>query len=256
MIWSCSEDFSPDNPLDPENPEFITPEVSITSGPSSGEVLSTSVTSFSWEGNKPFMLFKYAFDQEWGSWTDQKTVQLTYLDEGDHNFSIKSTYTTEAGDTSGHESEVSTIDFKVDAVDGPAIVFYPRRHVASIGDVVNFKIFAEEVENLSAVEMDIAYDKRSLTIIEVTQGNILQTAEQTLFHTEIDSLSGGIHILAGLMGSDSPSFFGTSDILSITVKIKEAGLTYLTFEGKEVFKDANNNTISILEAVNGLVEAY
>ena len=254
MIWSCSEDFSPDNLLDPENPEFITPAVSITSGPSNGEIVTTAVASFSWEGNKPFMLFKHAFDGEWQDWTDQKSAQFTYLDEGDHSFSIKSTYTTEAGDTSGHESEVSTIDFKVDAVDGPALVFYPRRHIASVGETVNFKIIAEEVENLSAAEILVSYDKRSIKILDVTQGNIFVGGSESLFHTEIDSLSGNLYLLTALLGGQSPSFSGTSDIVSITVKVVEAGMTYLSFQGSEVFKDPDNNTITIVEAVNGLVE--
>jgi len=255
IIIGCeADDFNLDNPLDPKNPEFIPPEVSITSGPSNDDVISTSYTKFNWEGNRPFMLFKYAFDGEWTEWTDQKSVEFSFLDEGDHSFLIKSTYTTETGDTSGHESELLTVEFEVDAVEGPAIMFYPRRHISSAGQTVTFQVLAEEVENLTAAEFKIEYDTRRLIIQSISQGDVFLGSGESLFHVEIDSLNGEFSILTGMLGGNTPSFSGTSNLLSVEVKIIEAVQTELNFDESEVFRDPDNNTISINETVNGRIE--
>ena len=254
FFLGCSEDFAPENPLDPDNPEFIAPEISITSGPSMGDVIATSFTSFTWEGNKPFMLYKYAFDGEWTDWIDQKSAEFSFLDEGDHSFLIKSTYTTEDGDTSGHESEVLTVEFEVDAVEGPAIMFYPRRHISPAGAAVTFQVLAEEVEDLTAAEFKVEYDPRRLRIQSISQGDIFLGSGESLFHVEIDSVNGEFSILTAILGGDIPSFSGTSNILSIDVHIIKAVQTELNFDGSEVFKDPDNNAITIMETVSGRIE--
>ena len=43
FCYGCEEEvFTLDNPLDPENPEYIPPQITITSGPSDNEVVELS----------------------------------------------------------------------------------------------------------------------------------------------------------------------------------------------------------------------
>ena len=41
FILSCAEEFVPDNPVDPDTPDYVPPIVSIVSGPSEGQTLLT-----------------------------------------------------------------------------------------------------------------------------------------------------------------------------------------------------------------------
>jgi hypothetical protein len=48
---------------------------------------------------------------------------------------------------------VARISFIVDAIGGPALMFYPRRHFAQAGETVIFQILAEEVIDLMMSEI-------------------------------------------------------------------------------------------------------
>ena len=57
------EEFLLANPLDPGNPEYIPPQVTIVSGPSEGATLAIPSAKFLWEGNvESSILFRHFFD--------------------------------------------------------------------------------------------------------------------------------------------------------------------------------------------------
>ena len=58
-------------------------------------------------------------------------------------FTVQSRYPT--GDT----SEVVQLNFNVDAVSGPSLMLFPRKHQAFSGETITFKVMAEEVIELS-----------------------------------------------------------------------------------------------------------
>ena len=133
LVYNCEEQvLSFDNLLDPENPEYTPPQITVTSGPSNNDIVKNSEVSFTWEGNQGGMLYQYKFGSYTSPWAEEKEATLDYLDEGAHNFTVQSKYTT--GDT----SEVVSVDFEVDAVEGPALLFYPRRHITTVGNVLTF----------------------------------------------------------------------------------------------------------------------
>ena len=53
-------------------------------------------------------------------WSENAGATLNYLDEGEHQLSLQSRYLN--GDT----SEISSIIFIIDAVDGPSLMFFPE----------------------------------------------------------------------------------------------------------------------------------
>ena len=247
-LLSCAEDFAPDNPLDPENPTYIPPEVTITSGPTEGTTLATPTATFTWEGNEPAMLYRTRFDSlNWSGWLSATTKTFDYLDEDDHVFNLQAKYTT--GDT----SDVISVIFTVDAVQGPALMFYPRRHIATNGSVVNFQIMAEEVFTLTATEFSVEFDPTSLQVISITEGSIFSDAGESIFFSEYDNQQGTITISAGLWGGENPTVYGTDDVAVLEVQVIQQGEAMLSFDGTETFRDPENNTITIQQSVNGLV---
>ena len=239
-----------DNPLDPDNPDYDPPEVLISEGPAEGEIVDTSAVTFQWTGNELVTSYRYRFDSEvWSDWFSSTSVSLDYLDEGDHSFSLQSQY--ETGDT----SVVLNVSFVVDAVTGPALMFYPRRHIASIGETVTFQIMAEEVENLTAAEFSISFDPAELVVASISQGTMFTGNGESIFFSEYDNLQGTITISAGLLGGENPSVSGTGDLVTVEVSVLQVGETELTFDGSEVFRDPDNNSISVNITVNGLITA-
>ncbi len=249
VFWSC-EKLEPiaDNPLDPDNPNYVPPAVTITSGPSDGEIVDTSSVTFKWIGNEYVTSYRYKFiNQNWSHWSTNRFATFNYLNEGGHRLSVQSRYIT--GDT----SLVVTVNFTINAVQGPALMFYPRRHIASVGETVTFQILAEEVENLTAAEFTISFDPADLAITSISQGAIFTGNGESIFHTE--NGSGTLSILTAILGGENPAVSGTGDLVIIEVSLLQTGETQLIFNGSEIFKDPENNNITILETVDGYIQS-
>jgi len=247
LLWTCGEEFQPDNPLDPETPDYESPTVIFVASISDGDTLETETVTFGWTGNELVTAYRYKLDNyNWSAWTADTTATFDYLDEGDHSVSIQSSY------SSGDTSSVASVLFIVDAVTGPALMFYPRRHLASVGETVTFQILAEEVEDLTAAEFTFSFDPEDLEIISITQGSMFTESGESIFHAETGS--GTLSILTAILGGENPSVSGTGDLVTVEVSVVQTGETELTFDGSEVLRDPENNTISVNITVNGLVQ--
>ena len=165
----------------------------------------------------------------------------------DSFFSVQSQYST--GDT----SQVTSVLFVVDAVTGPALMFYPRRQEATVGETVMFQILAEEVTNLTAAEFSINYDPAHVEITSITQGAIFAASEESIFLTQYDNSAGTLSVITAILGGDEPSVAGTGVLIEIQMNVISATSSELTFSGLEVFRDPENNDITINETVAGRV---
>ena len=248
LVYNCEEEvLSFDNTLDPENPEYIPPQITVTSGPSENEIVKSSVVSFSWEGNQGGMLYQYKFDDLISPWAEETGASFDFLDEGLHLFSVQSKYTT--GDT----SVVILVNFEVDAVEGPALLFYPRRHIASVGNDITFQIFAEEVQNLTGIEFSISFNPSLIQITSIGEGQFLSNSGESIFHSEYDNEGGSLSVIAAVLGGEE-SVNGTGDLASIQIEVLSQGTATLAFDGSQIFKDPDNNVITIQDAIDGLVQ--
>jgi len=249
VFWSCEEIMvDQENPLDPGNPDYDSPIVNIISGPGEGEVIDEPQVTFAWEGNELVDFYRYRFNaNDWTDWSVETSKTFVYLDEGNHSFSVQSQYST--GDT----SQVTSVLFVVDAVTGPALMFYPRRHQAAVGESVMFQILAEEVANLTAAEFSINYDPAHVEITSVTQGAIFAASEESIFLTQYDNSAGTLSVITAILGGDEPSVSGTGVLIEIQMNVISATSSELTFSGSEVFRNPENNNISITETIKGLI---
>jgi hypothetical protein len=248
LLFACEpgEEFIPDNPLDPDNPDYVPPEVTILS-PAEDDVIEESSIIFSWMGNETDMLYRYKMDSVWSDWDLSETITIDYIDEGVHGFAVQSSYIT--GDTSTIES----ISFTVDAVEGPALMFYPRRQIASQGSSVQFQIIAEEVYNVAGAEFTISFDPTELQINSAVAGTAFGDYGEVIFIADIDNTNGSVTISTAVWGQNYPSISGTSDIAILDVQIIKQGDHQLEFDGTELFRAPNNDDITVNATVNGLV---
>ena len=248
LLFACEsgEEFTPENPLDPNNPDYVAPGVTILS-PVEGAVEISSSITFAWEGNEIDMLYRYRLDSVWSQWDPSESITIDHIDEGEHGFAVQSSYVT--GDTSAIES----IAFTVDAVEGPALMFYPRRQVTSQGSSVQFQIIAEEVYNVAGVEFTILFDPTELQINSAAAGTAFGDYGEVIFIADIDNSSGSLTIATAVWGENFPSFSGTSDIALIDVQVIKQGNLTISFDGLGMMKDPSNNDITINETVAGLV---
>ena len=248
LLFACEsgEEFTPENPLDPNNPDYVAPGVTILS-PVEGAVEISSSITFAWEGNEIDMLYRYRLDSVWSQWDPSESITIDHIDEGEHGFAVQSSYVT--GDTSAIES----IAFTVDAVEGPALMFYPRRQVTSQGSSVQFQILAEEVYNVTGAEFTILFDPTELQINSAAAGTAFGDYGEVIFIADIDNSSGSLTIATAVWGENFPSFSGTSDIALIDVQVIKQGNLTISFDGLGMMKDPSNNDITINETVAGLV---
>jgi len=250
LFLSC-EKIEPDldNPLDPDNPDYEPPTVSIIAGPTDGDTVETSTVEFEWEGNESASLYRYKFtDNNWTDWTTETSAEFDYLDEGQYNFQVQSSYST--GDT----SSIISISFTVDAVHGPALMFYPRRQFASVGDTVTFQIIAEEVDSLAGAEFSINYYYTAAKIISINQGSIFNGQSESIFHSEYDNTQGTLSVITALLGGQDSNISGMGVLATIEFRVfAQDGILQFTFDGSEVLRDPDNVDIQINQIINGQI---
>jgi len=249
VFWSCEEIVvDQDNPLDPGNPDYESPIVNIISGPSDPHTHYSSEATFIWEGNDLVSEYRTSFlNDPWGDWADYTSITLQYLDEDNYSFSVQGRY------PSGDTSAVVTNNFAVDAVQGPALMFYPRANFSSVGSNVNFQVRAEDVNNLTAVQFNVTFDPSKLEIVSVAQGSFFLDFGESIFSFDFDNQTGSLSVVTAALGGDQPSGMGTGPLLELVLEVKAAGTSYLEFDGTELFRDPDNNDIPINETVSGLV---
>jgi len=249
FLLSCEDNIPVrDNPLDDESGDYVSPTINLVTSISDGDTLFVESLLLECEGNELVSEFRYKLDNfNWVEWSEDASVLLDYLDEGNHKFSAQSRYLN--GDT----SDIVKINFVVDAVSGPALMFYPRRHFAEQNQSVTFSILAEEVTNLMASEIHLEYDPSKIQIMSVSQGEFFQNGQNSIFLYEINSELGLIQINTTLLDSETPSVNGTGSIANIEVELLQLETTTLTFGEYGVFIDQNNNDINILQKINGII---
>ena len=253
IIWfACEpgEEFLPANPLDPENENYISPQITFTSSPNEGATLSASTIMFVWDGNEPGMSYRYAFDGNWSSWeNEKKSITIDDIDEGLHSIAAQSSYST--GDT----SNVISVNFNVNAVSGPSLLFYPRKHVAFFGETVTFQILAEEVIGLSGAEFKVDYDPSMFQIESVTQGALFQSGTQSIFHVDHNTTQGSFSVLTAILDAETSSVDGTGVLAEVVVKLLNQGTNNLSFGITNKLRDPDNIEIAIREEIGGIVIA-
>lgn len=248
LFTACTDDFIPDNPLDPNNPIYESPIVTIISGPENGETLTTGNTTFVWDGNEDAMLFQYKIDDGLLSgWKNSKTVTLDYLDEGDHSFSLQAKYTT--GDT----TEVQTTRFSVNAFGTNTIRLYPWESKRYNSDSFTVEVIGEEVTNIASAFIEIEFDKTLFTVNSITQGSAFDNCSSPVFIWNDDANETGVIQISCAFLDDGDLCIPVSGAQSLNLaNIELKPKTYtsgntsnLTITANSQYRDVENGNIDI-----------
>lgn len=250
LLAGCAEELVPGNPFDPENPDYIPPVVTITSGPVEGEVVNIPTVTFIWEGNETAMLFRYKFDDKnWSGWVSATTKTLEYIDEGDHQFRLQSKYTT--GDT----SEVVEVSFVVDAIIGPSLRLYQLYTSGTKNQQFSLDIMAEELTGVSGAEIDVEFDINHLALDSVWVGDFFSSnGGQTISFDSLNVSSGDVSIDIGTLGGDPVYVNGTGVIVTLYFTPFRSGQTIVSFQESSTLRDPDNALIDISSLVQAIVD--
>ena len=251
VIYFSCEESTPirDNPFDDESGDYVEPTILLISDISDGDTLYTENVTILWEGNELVSEFRYKLDMfDWTEWSENSEAELNYLDEGSHLVYAQSRY------LSGDTSDVVSISFVVDAVDGPSLMFQPRRNFAEVGEIVTFQIIAEEVSNLMMSEINIGYDPQALQIISIEQGSFFQDSQSSIFLHEDNSATGLIQVNTTILDGLNSSISGTGSLAVLQVKLLQPVSSYLSFIDSNIFIGPENNNLSILDKIGGIIE--
>ena len=102
-------------------------------------------------------------------------------------------------------------------------------------------------------EIHLEYDPGMLEIMSVSQGSFLQNGQNSIFLYEINTEAGAVQINTTLLDGDAPSVSGTGDLAEIQIKLLQSGSATVSFNGSDAFIGPENNDITILEKINGLI---
>jgi hypothetical protein len=251
LACEVGEDFIPDNTLDPSNPDYIPPQVTITASPTEGQIVSSAQITFTWEGNSDEMSYRYSFDDIWTNWQENvKSVTIKHIDEGSHQFSVKSSY------INGDSSEAVSVNFSVDAVEGPSLLFNPRYKKSAVGQTFQLSLIAEEVTNLSGAEVTLTYDAETIEIVDVLQGQLFKNlGGDIIFIIDHSPSMGKVVISTAVWGAGKPAASGSKSLAEIQVKLKKAGNTTIGIDASSKFRNPENKTIHINQIIEAIVES-
>ena len=114
-------------------------------------------------------------DTAWSEWFIDTSVTLTYLNEGNYNFYVKSRLNLDT-----EEDIPGMVSFTIDAVTGPALRMYPLYQTVVPGSSCDIYIYVEEVENLAGMELYVSYNTAVISQINITKEGSLISSDSLI----------------------------------------------------------------------------
>ena len=239
-----------DNPEDKEkNPDYIAPETDIVSGPGEGEELTSHTVTFEFSGNENVQEYSYRLDDEdWSAWQEVSTVTFEYLDEDDHSFQVMGRYNQD------DEDETPAIrNFTVNAIQGPALRFFPRKINTTSGSTFSVEIYAEEVVDMMGVSLeistsDIPVDIISYQILDQDGDFLLQNGGNVI---TLDEQDGTVSLVLNIAvsNSDPAGLSGSGAIVRMEMELTSSENAEVNFNELSEMQNSEIQDIEINELV-------
>ena len=180
-------------------------------------------------------------------WIAETSDTLSYLDDGNYQFTIKSRY-----DVGFEEVGGDSILFTIDAVTGPGLRFYPLYQAISSGSNVDIYLYVEDILDLTGMELHLSYSPATLQIMAVNPANMLLGS--TIFYKDMEYGAGMTRIIAS--GEDFTGINGTGAIAQLKFMSVDPGLAFISIletPGATQLRDSQNDTLHYV-VKNGLIE--
>lgn len=241
-----------DNPIIPDDPNYVPPLTTIVSGPAEGEVVDGHTVTFVWSGNQSGMSFQYRLaGSAWPDWAADTTATFSLLDEGAYTFEVIGRYASGVEEENAHSRS-----YTIDDIHGPALWLTPRFQSVTQGGSVIVELMLEDVTNVLAVKAALTFDptQMQVTAIEVYEDNrsLLKSTGGTVIPFVVYDNSAGTVTIEVATATGSPAgVSGTGAIGVITLTVSQAG--EIAWSGASELRDANNAGITILETAAAVV---
>ena len=237
---------------------FPEPETTIESGPVDDAIVTTHAVSFSWRrGNENVKSYAYSLSES--VWSDttittDTTVTFENLAEGRHRFEVRAQYCPDI------EGPPVSREFVIDAVRGPALRLNQRNFSVVVGDTFVAIVVLEEVDSLKGALVEIGFNPDTLTFVRGViytdhRSILMETAGgQVISKFTPNSAAGTVKMEAATATGDPPHVTGTGPIGQITFRAVQAGITRLRFLESTELRNAENESIEIVEKVQSIIE--
>lgn len=242
----------PDNPLDPNNPKYFRPKVTILSGPEENSILPMDSVTFSWQGDQDSMLFRYKLDDfKWSSYRPDTLVKLYHLDDQLHTFSVQGKVST------GEESFEMTRSFTTDIIKESSLVLYHKNLTIDYFDNFNLELRIDEADSIAAIDTKILFDNSVFFADSVqffksdSEAVFLKNGGQLITFSKIDNENGIITLDCAVVEGNSHHIAGSGKIASIFFTHVNGDSSTITISDKSQLRDKFNRTVQF----KGIVES-
>jgi len=243
-----------DNPIIPGDPNYEPPQTTIISGPAEGAIVDSHAVTFVWVGNQENMTFAYRLNKDpWSDWTSNTQSALSYQDEGDYLFEVKGRYLSGV-----EEDSAAMVTYTIDDIHGPALRLYPRYQEVANGSTFTLEVILEEVENVFAVLVALAFDAASLQVTQIDvyeDGTSLlkQNGGVVIPFSAYDNGSGTATIEVATATGDPPGVSGTGPVALVTFRAMQAGQALIIIHQTSALRDPDNVNVALAETVRAIV---
>lgn len=262
FMLACTMPEEPvfDNPLDPESPDYVGPETSITFGPNEGEVRKNDTVTFSWSGNKGVVEYSYRLTGpgslwgNWSAWSTDKSKTFSLLNEGEFAFEVKGRYSSETVDESPAKRS-----FTIDDIQGPALWLYPRQQKVLPTQEFDLVLIAEDVVDLMALYAQVSFNTnvftlQSYTVLSSTEGGLLYKNDGSIINlSDPVSQIGYMKFNLAVAGGDPVGVSGTGRVLKLRFKRNITSEQSISITAARM-ADTEMQTIIITEKVPAVIK--
>ena len=222
-FYTCSDDPVLNNPFGGGNSI-----PTITSNHS----IDGSTIIVSWGGNELALEFNYRYkfitdawpEDSWLEvWSSENGISIPLLDEGNYKFEIKSRL------EEGFESTLSSFEFEINAVTGPALRFYPLYKEVSASSQFTMDIYVEDVADLTGAEIAFTYDKDFVSFNSAVAGAKLITATNNILIDE-ESQAGSVVLTLATYEDNGIGIAGSGSLVQLSFTALTSTSSYIELE--------------------------
>ncbi|MFC1718642.1 cohesin domain-containing protein [Candidatus Poribacteria bacterium] len=248
LVIACLSCGEVDKPISEDPPEtFIETRLNEHS------LVTNIYLDIQWRGSQYVDEFSYRCEEipdlsDWSQWSNETSVKLEYLDQGDYTFEVKGRYAEDNEDESP-----ATLMFTVD-FDGPGVLLKPLKKKLILGEKFALEIMADDVTDLMVAHLLLHYDPAQLEAQSVIPGAVFEGSKTPLFFSTIDASQGIIDISMSTAGATPSRIQGTEPIAVVRFKSLSVGESPISFDEKSEFFDSAGKPVSIINRIDGVVE--
>jgi hypothetical protein len=155
------------------------------------------------------------------------------------------------------EQNYPSRSFSVDAVQGPAVLFYPRRKAVTVSQPFSYEIRAEDVSGLLGCKLALTYDPTVIKIDTIVVGDLVKKnggGVQSFLTRDPSGTKIVLEIV--ILGVNSKGVAGSGTLATLSCRAVAARQSILEFVKTEtLYRDTANRPIAIRDFVAGKVVA-